>query len=83
MSVIAAQRDASWFGHPDVYSLKKYHIAIETGDLRRRLVLGTAPDYVAACNPETRPLFELSAMAADRVPEGLRCQSNGCQQRWP
>lgn len=76
---LAATRDASWFNHPDVYSLKKYHIAIESGRSRRT----GSPLYDAACNSESRPLFELSACPAAGVPRGLRCQSNGCKQRWP
>lgn len=77
----AALRDAQWFDHPDVHSVKQYHVAIETG--QRVRLSGAPPIYVAACNRETRPLAEFTAVPLGDVPVGLRCQSNGCKQRWP
>ena len=69
--VLAAWRDASWWPKPGV--AKRYHIIAESG--------------WAACNQKTGMLCDLPGPGgpgpAARIPSQLRCQRNGCRQRWP
>lgn len=63
----AAQRDASWYDHPDVRTPKRWHIDNGHG--------------FAKCGG--RPLHEGSGCRLASVPGGVRCQRRGCREHWP
>jgi hypothetical protein len=65
----AYQRDASWFNHPDVRSIKVYHLPKDHSH------------FLPCCGLATL-LDEDSAVDVKNVPKDLRCQRSGCKQRW-
>jgi len=65
--VMAAQRDASWYGCPDTRTVKKYHISVRG---------------VPACG-NMAILNEETEMLATEVPLELRCKRKECVSRWP
>jgi hypothetical protein len=67
----AAQRDASWYSRPDVYSDKVIHVA---GREDRE-------GFMSRCGRSV--LNDGMTWELDEVPAGLRCRSNGCRQAWP
>jgi hypothetical protein len=65
--VLAALRDASWYDCPG--RVCRYHIDAGRG--------------MSACDPRMMPLITRELQPASWVPVELRCQRNGCKQRWP
>jgi hypothetical protein len=67
----AAQRDASWYGRPDVRSFKMTHVA---GQPIREGIASRCGRSV---------LNEDMTWALSEVPVRARCRANGCRQAWP
>lgn len=67
----AAQRDASWYDRPDVYSDKVIHVAGKS----------SLYGHMSRCGRSV--LNDDLIWALEGVSEGLRCRSNGCRQAWP
>lgn len=72
----AALRDASWLTHPDVYSLKKWHVDRGTGTP----ACSNERSWSSRCNPM---LDETTRKPAGDVLLHVRCQRPGCRVRWP
>lgn len=64
-------RDARWHARPDVRSVKKLHIPRDQDDIGYPL-----------CSPNMM-LDDHTSLPIAEVPEGMRCQRNGCRQGWP
>lgn len=67
----AAQRDASWYERPDVYSDKVIHVA------------GKSCLYGVMSRCGRSVLNKDLVWALEGVPAGRRCRSHGCRQAWP
>lgn len=65
--IMAAQRDASFFRNPDCTHVKQYHIVSD--------------GYGSRCG--TVMLDTATLLHASHITDGLRCQRNGCKQKWP
>jgi hypothetical protein len=68
---LAGWRDASFYAKPGAAT--RYHV----------LLRGVGQtDLVAGCGTRG-PFFDSGAIQARDVPEVLRCEREGCGQRWP
>ena len=68
--LMAATRDAAWYGRPAIDRGVKYHVCLDG-------------EFVPACNPNRALLSEHSRQHAAEVPTFQRCRRPGCRSRWP
>ena len=69
MTLMAAQRDATWYSHPSTTGGKRWHVV-------------SADGVSPACGAQM-VLQDDMGIQAEEVPNNSRCQRPGCKQLWP